>query len=59
MDHLPDVGVSGTGARIHAGHASVADRGEKHGDHGHQNRGDHVAAGYFLTTPKSGMGAVG
>src|SRR6516162_9532308 len=42
MQLAPDVGVGGTGARIDARHASVADGGEDHRDHRDEHSGDDV-----------------
>ncbi len=44
IDFLPDVSERRAGAGIGARHASVAEGGEQHGNHGDQQRGDDVAA---------------
>ena len=44
MNFPAHVGESRTGAGINTRHVAVADRGEKHGDHGDQDCGHHVAA---------------
>src|SRR6202034_2530068 len=45
IQFLANVGVGGAGRRTRAGHFSVADGGEEHGDHGDEDGGDDVAAG--------------
>jgi hypothetical protein len=40
---LPNVGEGGTRAGVHSRHASIADGGEKHRNHGDENRGHNVA----------------
>ena len=42
------VRVGGAGQWIHAGHAPVTRRGQHHGDHRDQNRGDDMAVGKLL-----------
>ncbi len=44
MDFACDVGVGGSGERISAGHAAIADGGKQHGEHGDENSGDDMAA---------------
>jgi hypothetical protein len=44
VDLLSNVSEGGPCAGIRSGHASIADRGEQHRDHGNENRGDYVAA---------------
>ena len=43
MDFFADVGVSGPGAGIDAGHPAIANGGEEHRDHGDEDGGDDVA----------------
>ena len=42
IDLLPHVGERGAGAGIGTRHAAIAEGGEQHGNHGNQDRGDHV-----------------
>jgi hypothetical protein len=48
MNGIADIGLGGPGAGIDAGHSSIADRGEKHGDHRDQYGSDDMTA-RFLT----------
>ena len=45
VDLLAYIGISRACAGIDARHAAIADGRKQHGDHGDQNRGDHVAMG--------------
>src|SRR5579864_8736560 len=56
MDLLADVSESGARAGIGSCHAAVADRGEKHCDHGDENCCDHVAVRRFTHHAKGWHG---
>ena len=47
MNFLRNVGKRRARAGIRARHASVADAGEEHGDHGNQDRGDDMSVAAF------------
>jgi hypothetical protein len=43
MQFAPHIGISRTRAGIHTRHASITHGRENHGDHGDQNRRDHMS----------------
>ena len=57
IDFLPDIGERRTGAGIGARHAPVTERGEEHGNHGDQQRGDDVPAAAITQYAEDGHGS--
>ena len=51
-----NVRVGRTGAGIDAGHASIADRGKQHRNHGDEDRGHYMAVRFFADDAEAGHG---